>query len=355
MATSPDNMPQREPTSAMTFGDLVLEVAHEMGVAFYGADGDEEAQVPDNAPDLSECERHVNNGLLKFFNDAPPSGWRFLRPVASVDLWASITTDSAVTGTSVTDSGVTVLTISGASPLSESMEGRMISVTGFTNQVMIVKVLSTSTAEINLNGESDLAGETFAITSTGAYTLPKYFAGMYSGKITYVAGSDVGVSIGWANDGAIRRLRVSSNDNTGNPLWAGVRIMHTDGMGEPLKARRWELVVYPTPSDDQVVEFPFEFHFDKMTDHQESPPVPFSHDETLKAVCLAVVERDVYDKPGRHTDSYREALVKSYEKDARTGPRSLGYFGNPSRGRLSISDWRNNVYDRPEVTGDNFL
>jgi hypothetical protein len=126
-------------------------------------------------------------------------------------------------------------------------------------------------------------------------------------------------------------------------------------LGNPLKARRWELVTYPTPSENQVVAFPFEFHFDKMVDHLESPPVPYSHDETVKAACLATVERDVYDNPGRHTESYAGALRKSYERDARTGPRRLGYFGNPGGGRYSISQWRDNIYDRPDVTGDGFI
>jgi hypothetical protein len=356
MATSPNNVPYQEPTSALTFGDLILEVAREMGVAYYGAAGDEEIQIPINAPDLAECERHVNNGLRMFFADAPETGWRFLRPIATVDLWASDVTAAAITATAVTDSGRTVMTVTGASPLSESMEFKMVTVTDLTNQVMITKVLSTTTCEINLNGESDFSAKTFAITANGRYTLPPYFAGVTTGPPTYVADSDVGVGLSWANETEIRRWRESSDDSTGNPIWLAVRPMYTDGLGNRLMSRRWELLAYPTPSEDEVIEFPFEFHFDKMVDHLESPPVPFSHDECLKAACLAVIERDVYDRPGRHWANYHEkALPKSVVIDRRSAPRRLGYFGNHEGGTYrDISYWRGNIYDRPDVTGTGF-
>jgi hypothetical protein len=35
-----------EPTSVLTFSDLILEVAYKLGIAYYGAAGDGAAQVP---------------------------------------------------------------------------------------------------------------------------------------------------------------------------------------------------------------------------------------------------------------------------------------------------------------------
>jgi hypothetical protein len=340
----------------MTFGDLILEVAREMGVAYYGADGTEEAQIPTNAHDLTECERHVNNGLRMFFNDAPASGWRFLRPTLKTDVWADVDTDSSVTATSVTDNGVTLMTVTGGTPFHESMEFKMVTVTDLTNQVMIKKVTSTTTAEIDLNGESDFSAKTFAITADGQYTLPPYFAGTQMGVPTYEADSNIGGGIEWGSEAEIRRMREDSNDTTGDPLLLAVRVMLEDGLGNALKARRFELMTWPTPSGDEIVEFPFEFHFDKMTNHLENPPVPFTHDETLKEACLAVVERDVYDNPGRHSEEYHQkALPKSYERDARLAPKRLGYFGNRGMGKArDINRWRENIYDRPDVTGDGF-
>ncbi len=41
------------PTGAMTFQDRIIEVAIKLGVAYYGSAGDEAAQVPTDAHDLS--------------------------------------------------------------------------------------------------------------------------------------------------------------------------------------------------------------------------------------------------------------------------------------------------------------
>lgn len=357
MTATITNRPYREANSALTFGDLLLEVAREMGVAFYGDDGTEIAQIPDNMHDLEECKRHVNNGLRMFFNDAPPAGWRFNRPTLQMDLWGTVAVNAAVTATAVTDSGKTIVTVSGGTPFSQSMEHKMMAVTGLTNDVMITKVLTSSTAEINLNGESDFASATFSITANGVYTMPPWFSGMVHGHPTFAADTNEGVSLRWMHEAAIRQWRQNSDDSTGTPNMLATRIKDVDGLNNTLGRRRYELLAWPTPSggDVMTIEFPCELHFDKMENEAEYPPTPVAHDEALKAACLAVVERDVYDRPGRHWEYYKnDALPKSHNIDARTGPRSLGYFGNPT-GPRSFTDWRANYYDRPEVTGDNFI
>ncbi|KKL50219.1 hypothetical protein LCGC14_2307650, partial [marine sediment metagenome] len=78
------------PTGALTFEDLIIEVAIKLGVAYYGAAGDKEAQVPIDVHDLSICKRVVNNAIRLFLSDAPPNGWRCQHPVASLTMWASV-------------------------------------------------------------------------------------------------------------------------------------------------------------------------------------------------------------------------------------------------------------------------
>jgi hypothetical protein len=73
-------------TNAYTFEDLIIEVAEFMGVAYYGADGDEAAQVPTDAHDLDKIERLVNQGVSHFINDAPQEGWRWQRPILSITI-----------------------------------------------------------------------------------------------------------------------------------------------------------------------------------------------------------------------------------------------------------------------------
>jgi hypothetical protein len=87
--------PTVEPTSVLTFGDLLTDVAYKIGCAYYGADGQGAPQIPIDAHDLSLCKRIVNHAIRKFINDGPrPNGWRWLNPIAQVDLWPQIAYDT---------------------------------------------------------------------------------------------------------------------------------------------------------------------------------------------------------------------------------------------------------------------
>lgn len=86
--------PQLEPTSALTFGDLITIVAYKIGCAYYGSNGQGAPQVPVNAHDLAICQSLVNSGVRKFINDGPrANGWKWLNPIAQVDLWPQISYD----------------------------------------------------------------------------------------------------------------------------------------------------------------------------------------------------------------------------------------------------------------------
>ena len=74
---------------ALTFKELQTHVASQLGVAYYGAAGGEVAQPPTDTYTLDAVKEYVNGGIRMFLNDAPPGGWRFQQPVASIDLWAT--------------------------------------------------------------------------------------------------------------------------------------------------------------------------------------------------------------------------------------------------------------------------
>ena len=114
--------PILEPTSALAFQDLILEVAYKIGCAYYGSDGTAAPAIPVDAHDLALCERIVNKAMRKFINDGPKgNGWRWLNVIAQVDLWPQISYDPTgntfVTLTAnptvggVTYSGCTLLTL----------------------------------------------------------------------------------------------------------------------------------------------------------------------------------------------------------------------------------------------------
>lgn len=339
-----------EPTSVLTFEDLIIEASRRIGVSYYGPDGDGEIQVPIDAHDLSECKRHVNNAIRMILNDAPsPNGWRFMRPVASVVIWGDLAVDSSNLITSqgyVQGTGKTTLQVSSDS-FYESMEEKSIVLTGVGTFTITDYVSAT---QIKVSGDASGAGAsgvTWSITADGNFTLPRTFGGQVLGVPTYASDTNQGVSLNWTDESVIRRWRENITDETGDPYLLACRPMAT---GTP--RRRWELVVYPKPDEVMTVEFPFHLHFDKMVDLDEVPPLPFSHDETVKAACLAVVEKDVEGVPGADWDYYKNTcLPNSYRIDAMAAPKRLGYFGNPQATTGSpIKFFRNYVYQRPDVT-----
>ena len=64
-------------TLGLTYNDFILEVALLGGLAYYGANSDEEAQIPVDAHDLSQCKRIVNNALRMFIARSPADGWQW--------------------------------------------------------------------------------------------------------------------------------------------------------------------------------------------------------------------------------------------------------------------------------------
>jgi hypothetical protein len=82
-----------DPTLSLTFNDLCIRVAEYLGIAYYGATGDEAAQLPTDAHDLDLVKRLVNDGYRRFMADNP-LGWNFLKALTSVTFGtAEIVTD----------------------------------------------------------------------------------------------------------------------------------------------------------------------------------------------------------------------------------------------------------------------
>jgi hypothetical protein len=176
-----------EPTTALTYGDLVLNVAEQLGVAYYGATGTGVAQVPVDAFTLDKCTRYVQDGLRMFMADAPPNGWRWQRPIAEVDIWqdVGIQMPAGSAGpnlvSSRTVSGITHVYASTAM-FSASNVGLVLSVRG-VGVFLIDEYVSPT--EIKLTPGTDyqwIGAHTFAFTDLSAATYPTLTA-------TYDAGT----------------------------------------------------------------------------------------------------------------------------------------------------------------------
>lgn len=310
-----------EPTSAMTFEDLIVEVAFRLSVASYGDNGDEEAQVPTDAHDLGECKRYVNNAIRFFISLAPPNGWRWMRPLMSIYLWASFAVDDDITVTSAYEpsSGTTIITASEAK-FYRTMELKTITVTDVDDYTIDTYI---STTQVRVSGNVAWTGaKTFSMDPDGRYTLPRTFGGQYTGRIAYEAASNTGSTIDWTSPDNIRRLREPSTNPSGDPLWAAIR-------RHPTQERRWELTIYPLVNEELTVEFPYDLMFDKLVELTETHPAGFAFDEAIRAACIAVAQRDAEETVGNAMSEFTSiALPAAYRADARSAPKKLGYCGN---------------------------
>lgn len=393
---------------ALTYTELVTHVASQLGVAYYGAAGGEVAQAPVDTYTLQAIKDYVNGGIRMFLNDAPPEGWRFQQPIASVIAWATTTgvangapsfgdPESTVTvhartfhdsmlghklkftvtstadgtptytsakGTTVIDvddaifSGVfavgqtitfdatdnvyTVNTITDTTTVivdgdaSGEADGDTVTI---TRDYVIEAVTSALVVDVtgDASGESD--GATVTITADGNYTLPSTFGGEYLGPISYAVGENPGATIRWNSEGNIRRLRENVSSQTGYPMIAAVRKSST--------ARRWELVVYPTPGGEYTLEFPYELYFTALSNTTDLHPAGAHYDETIMAACEGYAEMKGEDRLAGRLQYYRgSALPAAHRRNARSAPRRLG---NLLKRRTRGMDHRD-FYQRPDVT-----
>lgn len=93
-----------EPTSGLSFTELIRRVANKAGVAYFGSSGDQSALIPVDAYNLGLCKDIVRDAFRMFVSDCPKRGWRWQKRLMSVALTATRitgTADSASTTTIV--------------------------------------------------------------------------------------------------------------------------------------------------------------------------------------------------------------------------------------------------------------
>lgn len=473
--------PTTEPTSVLTFGNLITEVAYKIGSAYYGSDGLGAPQVPIDPQDLALCSLIVNKAIRMFIHDAPkPNGWSWLKPIAQVDLYPQISYDTRNPPSTFVSiafnstgplAGTSTLTLttpnqgdvtqnpSYVPAFFESMElrtiylngnpppstpgyfppvtapptstpvpatitrssttatvtvpsgtsgwnvGNTVNISGALqsayngNQIIVALTPTTFTftvagspttpatgaimasflgqvgipftilqylgpTQIVIDGNATTQGLPsacpFSFPQGGDYTLPANFGGQYCGEITYIANTNRGMILSWTDEASIRSRRQNYNIESGTPYTAAVRLIPTpsyrgltNASGLMAVRRRWELMTWRISSEYLSVIFPYVLHFQNMVNLTDVSPAPFAHDETLKAACLAVAEKETTDAYGPDWEYYHTiALANSYRIDSMNAPKRIGYFGNPSMSgsnQSPINSFRNDWYQRPPV------
>ncbi|MBU1067695.1 hypothetical protein KKE60_07890 [Patescibacteria group bacterium] len=393
---------------ALDFNALIVHVASQLGVAYYGAAGNEVAQAPTDTYTLQAIKDYVNGGIRMLLNDAPPEGWRCQQPTASIDLWATVSgicngapafgdPESTVTVHARTfidsmlghklkftvtstadgapsydsDTEVSIIDVDDAIFSGVFAVGQTITFDATDNSYVVNTITDTTTVIVDgdASGEADgdtvtitrdyvieavtsalvvdvtgdasgeADGATVTVTANGNYTLPSTFGGEYLGPITYAAGENPGASIEWGSEGTIRRLQENTSSQTGYPSMTAVRKSDT--------ARRWELIVYPTPGGNYTVEFPYELYFTALSAVTDLHPFGAHYDEAVMAACEAYAEMKGADILAGRVQYYEQkALPAAHRRNTRSAPRKLGSL---LKRRIHISNWRD-YYERPDVT-----
>ncbi len=258
-----------EPTSILTYYDLILRVAELAGVAYYGSDGAQRALIPiDDVNTFDKCKRIVNDGIRMFIAGAPKTGWRWKNRIQSVTFGSVETTGTVDSGSSTTlvDSA-----LSSTYDTDDEINGYYVyditqNIYGIvTGYVALTGTITCSAGWLDYDDVTSsltpAADDSFAITDVktvagdkARYWLDQDF-GRVAGEITWAKGSSRGHGLTWAHEAEIRARR-EVTVNTGYPQLAAVRRYRNQ--------RRWELIVDPSPVATDTILFPYELGFDEL-------------------------------------------------------------------------------------------
>lgn len=259
-----------EPTSSLTFYDLILRIAETIGSAFYGSDGQKPAMVPTDRHDLDRCKRIANDAIRMFISLAPENGWKWRRRLASITFptWVEGTADSGTANT-IVDSART--------EVDSYFVGWTLYIESGTGAGEYATITGSDQSSTNITFSGGLSGSSTPDSTSvykifdsvaniinydpARYLMPEDFGGAVLGDATYIKNTSHGTPIFWCDESYIRALR-QDGPNTGYPSHMAVRpYLPTSSLGA---SRRWELIIDPQPVAADTIEIPYTACFDKL-------------------------------------------------------------------------------------------
>lgn len=269
-----------EPTSVLTYTQIITKIAKELGIAYYGPNGDSKAMPPIDVHDLEQCKEIASDGIRQFIADAPLTGWRWRDRIITVT-----TTGTQITGTADSASTTTLVDAMLAETYDsdDELNGYYCYITGGTGEgswAVITDYDATGTpGKITVNdwldefgnagGTDPDTGSTFTITPVetvggdiARYPLAENLSIEITGNIEYAENTAHSISIQWCNESFIRSRR-SVSVNTGYPRYAALRPLEPRSNAIDPK-RRWELILDPQPSSSETLEFSCKIIFNNL-------------------------------------------------------------------------------------------
>lgn len=281
--------------------------------------------------ETAKITRAVRFGESQFYKPPkvdgdPPHLWSFLQPRLSVLFNAPYDT-----GTVAIASGIVTLT--GGTWPSWAADGYLVvdgvgyTVASRTSNSVIV--LDDTTVTVSSGAEYTL--------QQWQYTLPDDFGGFVEPTLSYRPNSNKFWDIARVDVSEIMRLR-QNEIAVDLPVYAVCPVNSTSAS----EGQRFEMLLYPTPSEDTYIEGEYIAAQNSTTDS-----LPYAmgtvHSDCLLASCLAAAEVERDGRHGVRWEIFLERLMAAIAHDKRTGARFLGYNGDASLGD-ECGPWRHGSY-----------
>ena len=258
--------------------------------------------------DLTECKRIVNEAYLGFLG---LRDWSFLTPAATITLWTDIAVAAAVT----VACSLTTMTATGGTPFYSSMAGATITVTGIGTRT----VVSYTSSTVLTIDTTFATSHTFSFTANGTYGLPDDF-GTLVDRFTWPDGAPY-APLKWRTAEYIRNQRAIETGSCGDPIYAALSPRPwVNTLGQ-----RWNLEVWPTPSQNRVLHYRYRRNPESMTSDTEYPWGGPRIAPAILAAVKAAAEQEKNRVRGPHTEQYEKInLPAALEMDIGQGPTILG-------------------------------
>ncbi len=251
-----------EPTGVLGFRGFLLRVAEKAGMAYYGSAGQSKAIVPVDAFNLDKCKRIVNDGFRLLVSSPPPRGWHWQERIASITLTPT------ETGTATAGTATTLIDTTNRDEADDYFIGWILTIVAGTGVGETATITDSDEGDSEVTFSGGLSGDSTPDTTSvyrlepAAILLPEDFNGQADGPIEYAASTNNGTPIAWVGESTVRACRANTV-TIGYPSIAAVR-PYQPAAGVLGAARRWQLVVYPSPVAAHVLEFPYTSYFNKM-------------------------------------------------------------------------------------------
>jgi len=328
-----------EPTSQLTVLQLATRIAKEAGNAYRGVNGTSKAMPPVNTDDLEDIKQVINDGIRQFIADAPATGWKWRKRIFQVNI-----SNTCIEGVADSASPTTIVdtTLATTYDTDDELNGYWVYITDGTGKGSYAQITDYDATGVpgtvtvadwldqygNAGGTDPIATDTFSITKyetvggdVGRIPLPENFGGEINGPISYSKDATHSQEIDWVPESTIRAQR-QGGSSSGYPYMVALRQFEPASSSLGPK-RRYELVLYPDPSQDDILEFPYVLVFNG---------IDMETGLATSASTITLVDT-TRDEPADYFNGWRIDILDG------TGKGSYAVVTDYASGTFTVADW----------------